>query len=1089
MVNQITKKLNYFVRLRCANNMLAGFFSFVFYLAVFVICAILAEQLFWCSTTVKTILVFSFLILLFFTFSFLVGRHMVKVIYPKSGISHENAARIIGDYFPEIDDKLINLVQLSQRLDKSELVKASVVQRSSAFSSWPFERAISWRLSFKKGSRLIFPLTFLLILISSGNWSSFSSSFNRLVDFRSSYVPPAPYTFVLENETLKAVAMSDYTVVVNIEGSQSPERVFMESFGSVIDMRLNRNGQFEHTFENVEKAIDFRISSAKVKSDPFRLDVIQPPKLNRLEILFNFPDYLLRPDETLSSFQDVMLPEGTKIELTLETTATDTLTIAVNAKPIKTQSNGSVFKGVFTSMKSEMVDLFFSNEQLLNYEAYQFNIKTVRDAYPELSIDMVSDSLNWNELQFDGIASDDYAITDVLMQYRPVGESEEPLEISLNPFPAAVVPFAASFPNNLDLDKEGSYEVRFVATDNDGVNGRKSIFTQWFRYNLLSESEKQEEMIRRQNAALKGLQTVVEQSERDNQTLEDLQRSQLEQSSLSFSDKQKLKEAIERQRQQDALMKSFNETTKKAIDAQQERKNDPFTESLKNRIEEQEKSLDRNEKLREEIEKYADKLNELDLAERLDELAKQKQSAQKSMAQVLELTKRFYVTQKAAQIGSSLDELADRQETLSKAGASSADNTETQEELNESFKKLEEAIDDLHKENDALKKPFDMPRDKATEEGIEQDQQKALDEIKQGQPAKISQSKASKGMKTLANQMSQLPFGGGGQQISEDIAMLRQILDNLLRFSFIQEDLMMMFESPNELTSDFANLLQRQQDLKNNFKHIDDSLFVLSLRQPMIAERVNSEISNVYFYTKKALENFADSQVNEGVAAQQYVMNSTNVLADQLSDMMDNLSMQMSPSLGQGEGEMQLPDIMMSQEQLAERMGKGKKTDARDGEEGGNDKLGERGSSKDDGSGQSDDASSTYEIFKEQQRLREAFQKLNEASGNGSQGQNILNEMERLERDLLDLGQSDRLKAVMKKLAYEMMKWNEAEKIQGQDDIRESQSGSELYNTDNKAFKLSKGTRLTIERLNRERLPMKPKMTTKANQYFLKDND
>ena len=128
---------------------------------------------------------------------------------------------------------------------------------------------------------------------------------------------------------------------------------------------------------------------------------------------------------------DINLPEGTKIELTLETTATDTLTIAVNAKPIKTQSNGSVFKGVFTSMKSEMVDLFFSNEQLLNYEAYQFNIKTVRDAYPELSIDMVSDSLNWNELQFDGIASDDYAITDVLMQYRPVGESEEPLEIQI----------------------------------------------------------------------------------------------------------------------------------------------------------------------------------------------------------------------------------------------------------------------------------------------------------------------------------------------------------------------------------------------------------------------------------------------------------------------------------------------------------------------------------------------------------------------------------------------------------------------------------------------------------------------------------
>ena len=94
-----------------------------------------------------------------------------------------------------------------------------------------------------------------------------------------------------------------------------------------------------------------------------------------------------------------------------------------------------------------------------------------------------------------------------------------------------------------------------------------------------------------------------------------------------------------------------------------------------------------------------------------------------------------------------------------------------------------------------------------------------------------------------------------------------------------------------------------------------------------------------------------------------------------------------------------------------------------------------------------------------------------------------------MERDILNRVQSESIKKSMNNLIYEMLKFDEAEQLQGRDDKRESRTGKSVYVPDNEVFKSSKGSNSTIERLNRERLPLRPKITTKVNQYFIKEND
>ena len=102
----------------------------------------------------------------------------------------------------------------------------------------------------------------------------------------------------------------------------------------------------------------------------------------------------------------------------------------------------------------------------------------------------------------------------------------------------------------------------------------------------------------------------------------------------------------------------------------------------------------------------------------------------------------------------------------------------------------------------------------------------------------------------------------------------------------------------------------------------------------MISERINKEITEVFFNIDKSLDQFAENRLYQGVAAQQYTVTAANTLASFLSDVLDNMESQMNPSPGQGQGDMQLPDIIMSQEELNKQMEEGMKKSEEGKEEG-----------------------------------------------------------------------------------------------------------------------------------------------------------
>jgi hypothetical protein len=282
-----------------------------------------------------------------------------------------------------------------------------------------------------------------------------------------------------------------------------------------------------------------------------------------------------------------------------------------------------------------------------------------------------------------------------------------------------------------------------------------------------------------------------------------------------------------------------------------------------------------------------------------------------------------------------------------------------------------------------------------------------------------------------------------------------------------------------------------QQDLKQQFKHVDDSLFAMSLRNPKIAEDITKEIGNVIYNVDKSLSSLTDAQVPKGLSHQQYTISGANKLADFLSDMLNNMQMQMSgmgsgkPKPGQGQG-MQLPDIIKKQEGLGEKMQDGMKKGDKpgDGQKGQNGKQGKTGESGQEGEG---DAQAIMEIYKEQKQLREALQNELDKQGLGGNGQGALEQMKEIEKQLLNKGFKNETLQKILNVKQELLKLNSAIQQQGEENKRQSETNKKQFNNQSNALPAALLDYLnSIEILNRQSLPLQSNFNQKVQEYFNK---
>lgn len=1093
----IYQKLEAFITKFYTNELIRGILLFIGFGLLYFLFTLFIEYFLWLQPAARTFLFWTFIMVeLFLLFRFIVFP-LFKLFKIQKGISYDEASKIIGNHFPSVQDKLLNFLQLSQTTDSSsELLVASIAQKSESLVLIPFSKAINFKANRRYLPIALIPLFFFLLFFVSGNSTIISQSFNRVMHYKASFVKPAPFQLVIQNPNLSVHENKDFVLNVKSVGTIAPDQVMLFIGDESYFMERISTGVFQYKFSSPSQNVVFHLESNTVITNDFELNVIQVPSIASFEMILDFPSYLMRKSERIKGSGNAVIPEGTRITWKILGTATESISFISNnhAYPFYSEANHFIFNKYFNQNTDYQV--ITSNYKVKNYEKLNYQLIIVKDQYPTIQMEQVPDHLKLETNYLVGKINDDYGFSKLQVVYYEKGNVAHAKRGTLVFNKGVFDQFVFSFPANLPVKEGVDYEFYFEVFDNDVLHGYKSARSTIFSNRVATQIEQQDAVMEQQNSNLNSLDKTLDQQNKQFLELDKFKKLGKEKKEFEFKDQQKVTDFIQRQKQQDDLMQSFSEKIKDNLKKETADPKDKSKEVLEKRLEKVTESIDKNKKLLDELNELNNKLNNEEFQEKLQQFKQSSSNQVKTLEQLVELTKRYYVDKKANQIAEKLEKLSQEQQKLSESPTENS--TEKQDKLKAQFKSIQEQLLDVGKENKSLKSPLELPNTQLLEQQIDKEMNDAKEQLQKNNSnkAKDSQQKASKKMKSMSDAMKESLEDNEKEQLEEDVKVLRQVLDNLLSFSYSQEEVMKQFRITKVGSSVYNNYLKKQQTLKIQFKHVDDSLFTLSLRNPKIAEEITKEVGAVQYNLDGAIDKLGNGVVSKGLSHQQYTIASANKLADFLSELLHNMQMNLSgmksgnPKPGQGKG-MQLPDIISKQKGLGEKMQQQMKGQGKTGD--GDPKSGSKsqsdGKDGEEGSSGEGNAKAILEIYKEQQQLRDALQNELHKNGLNGAGQSALEQMKQIEKQILNKGFKNEVLQRVLNLNHELLKLDTALQQQGQDNKRKGETSTKAFSNPSKSLPAGLLQYLnSVEILNRQSLPLQPNFNQKVQKYFNKND-
>ncbi len=1052
----LVEKLDQFIRKFYVNQLVRGsLYSIALILALFLTMSLL-EYYFYFGSSIRKVLFYSFIGISGWALFQWVFTPLLHYFRLGKVISHEQAASIIGSHFADVKDKLLNILQLKHQSDQAahkELILASIDQKSEEIKLVPFKSAINLSQNRKYLRYALPPLLLLLVLLFAAPSIIKESTF-RLLNNGKDFFKPAPFTFVVQEDKLSVAQFEDFPLQVKIEGEQLPNEVFLNVEG--IEYRLTKEAPdlFSYRFVNVQQDQEFKLFAGGFSSPEYTLEVLKKPNILGFEVNLDYPAYIGRKDEALSSIGDLVVPLGTKIDWVFNAQNTDNIRMLFSEQQ-KIEEAKRFSEELFTykkqANKDESYKIFISNAVLPHADSISYSITVIPDLYPNINAEKFQDSTDNKLIFFAGEASDDYGLLGLSFNYRikkASGKQGDLQTLKLKKSDGKQIRFDHTFDlRALELTPGDEVTYYFEVFDNDGINGSKSARTNLMIFSMPTVEEFQA-MADKNNQQIKSeLQKALEESRKVQEEMKKVREKLLQEKDLNWQNRKELEKLLERQKE---LQKQIEEAKQK------------FDENLKNqeeftemdeRIQEKQEQLQKlfeevmSEEMQELMKQIEELLQQLEKNQALDMMEQfdyNSEDIEKNLDRLMELFKQLEVEQQMQQMTQELEKLAEKQEELSEKTQEKENSQEMlkeeQKEVNEKFEDLKEKMEDLEKKNEALEKPKNLgENNKEQMQDIQKDLNNSEQQLQQNQNNKAAQSQknAAQKMKDMANQMQQQMQQGNMEQMQEDMKSLRQLLENLVGLSFDQEDLIKNLDKTNVNTPKYIDLVQEQFKLKEDFRLVEDSLQALSKRLFQIESFVTDKVSEVKENIRKSIEQLEERQKPQATDFQQRTMKNVNDLALMLSEMMNQMQQQMASMMsgsqmctkpgGQGqqgnspqdkitEGQQKLNDQMKQMKQQLEK-GKG-------------------GSSKE-----------FAEMAAKQAALRKALrdqQKKLQEKGQGSKElQDIIDQMDRSETELVNKKLTNETLKRQQDILTRLLEHEKAERERGFEEKRKAEAAKE----------------------------------------------
>lgn len=958
-LDEIKNKIRAYKKKFYVRQLVIGLLSFfTIAISLFLIISYIEHEL-WMDSSSRAVLFFGFIAISITSLSLLVIQPTLKIINLNKGLPDEDAAAAIARFFPEIEDRLLNLLQLGrQETRENELIKAAIDKKALEFKSFSFVKAVDFSVARKYLSILGLVICCLL-LVSFIKPDVVKDSPKRIANYNTAYERVSPFQFELINSTLNGFRGEDFTFSFKILSELIPEEVYL-LIGDQLKIQLTaEDDAYSYSFKQIQSDKKLIIEAGGFQSKQYEINVLDRPELVSMNIFIDPPSYTGGSSQGINNTGELTIAEGSRIRWELETLATRRAELKLNedTSEIKMVNEGRfiIEKRIF---KSGTYEILLENDFSKNTSGLSYSINVIEDLFPKIQASFFPDSSSYQFVTLAGTISDDYGFSGLGLYYKKDEQNSFrriPLEINNNL--TAQSYFANWNLDSLGLEPGSSLELYVQVQDNDQINGPKSTKSNPFIFQIPTKKEIDDLITSKSKGVENQLDNAKDEAENISEKLLELSNRLKSEQKFDWQEKKLLEEVIrdreelskqieELQKQHEELQKANQQFKKQSSDLQD--KNQKMQELLNELMDEETRKL--YEKLKELMKENG---NQDQISQELNELTKNEKNLERDLERALELFKRLKMESTLEQTLQALDTLSSQQESLSKEFSENQENDEIkkeQEEIQQEFEEFREKMDQVEQMNQELKRPEAMEdfeyeerqianelkkimEELESEEGEDQDQTDSSNSQNQESPdtseerrksIQEKQKNAAEKMKSLSQKMSKMQGGMQMEMMQANLDQLRDILDNLVKLSFNQEDIMMEMREVDQSDPRFLELSQNQLKLKDDAKVIQDSLLSLASKVVQISSFVTKEVGKINENIDETITQLKERNRNRALTGQQFAMTSINNLALLLDDTMQQMQMAMAEAMGNSSGEKKqskgLPDMQELQNQLGEKI-------------------------------------------------------------------------------------------------------------------------------------------------------------------------
>lgn len=952
--NAIEKKLEQFAQKNLLITALTQFQIATSGIILFLFLLITAELLFRFPVAVRTPLYFTFILATMILLIVKVILPSVKEYLSYKENAHSKSADSVGRFFPSIKDELLNSLQLFREresfLFSHELAVAAFASIYKKVEPVNFSFALTFEQP-KKQMKYFFASLFIFAF-SLISFQNFQQAAQRFFDYRTEFLPPQKFYFVVSPGNTKITKGADVTVSISITGNNllkwnAPNSISLfykdetEAKFTSENLTADSTGKFSFLFSGVRNKMEYYCSAEGIESEKYVIEVVDKPVLQTFSVTVTPPAYSKLPVMQMQDNGNITTLFGSAVSLHLQ--ASKFLKSAFlffnDSTKLKMNTSGLNASVSFSARQEKnyqiMIEDEFGNQ---NTSPVSYSIKLQSDAAPSINILTPNKNIDLGDDQRLSLLlsiADDFGFTKLLLHYRLSASRYEPPQ---EKFQSIEIPIAGENVEQevryiwnlspLSLATEDVITYYLEVFDNDNISGPKSTKTTSFTVRFPSLEEILTKTDKKQDQVEHDLKKTLKEADELKKDLEKISKElKQDKKEITWEEKEKIEQTLnkfeELQNKAEEIKKDLSENKDEL------QKHNLLSKETLDKYMELQKMFDEfsSDEMKKAMEKLQQKLQSLDrkqIQEALDNMQFDEESFRKGIERTLNLLKRVQIEQKIDQLVKRTDDVSKKQNDLQQKTEQS--DLENENQRDDASKQQEQLSDDVQKMKDELKQLEklmselkDMPKEEIEKLQKELEDQKneqlseeASENIQQKQKpkAKQKQMQLSQNMQKMKQKMQKLQQDMEQENQMEVFADLMKSLNNIISLSKDQEEAKKNSQS-NFQSSQMNKQAVAQDEIKNNLEKVLSQMNQLSQKTFAITPEMGKALGKAHSQMDNALEGLQNRNQSQTMTAQSEAMSSLNQAASMMKNMMDQMMQ------GGGQGGSGMMSLMQQLQQMS----------------------------------------------------------------------------------------------------------------------------------------------------------------------------